>query len=208
MLRFLMYTDRQYLPDTGTGSGSTAQPTETPTTGGEPGKQPSGGTGEQPTAQTSGGSRTFTQDQVNAMLADERRKAKEKSEREQEEQRAVEQGEFQKLADQRQKSLEKLEPEVARLTEANTRLSTLIETILADRVRQLPAELAELRPSGNVEEQVSWLVKAEKAASKLVKERGPVMPGGPRGTGAAATQQTLDDLVEAKRRSGQYNGGF
>jgi hypothetical protein len=183
----------------------------TPTTGGEPGKNP-GATMGADTQTASTGATTFTQDQVNSYLAAEKRKwqeqqsiATDKARREAADAAATEQGKFKELAETREGRIKSLEPQLSQATE---RLKGLEELLIAEveaGVKELPEELRAMRPDGDVLAQRAWLTKAQAAAAKLAP-RSPGTSAGPNGTGGArSTQATSDqDLIAKKRVSGIY----
>jgi hypothetical protein len=132
----------------------------------------------------------FTQADVDRIAAqtrkDEQRKAKEakeKEDREREQERAKEQGEFQKLAESKQKELDELKPlHEAAAAELEQYRSTVAE-LATKELRSLPEEVRELAPAQygddkalrNPLDVLAWLPKGKKLAEKL--DGAPAKPG-------------------------------
>lgn len=156
---------------------------------------------------------TFTQDQVNAMLADERRKeqakqkeATDKARRETEEANKAKQGEFQSLAEQRAARITELEAAEGSKTERLTALEVEIKAQTDARLKLLPQEIRDMKPETDDPLVVyRWLTRAEQAASKLTgqKPANPGTPPGPR-NGSGAPSSAAGDVLAQKRSSGIY----
>lgn len=178
----------------------------TPNTGGEPGNNP----GTQPGAdtQTANAGATFTQEQVNAFLAEERRKlqaqqkaAEQKARQEAADTAAAEQGKFRELADTREARIKDLEPQLTTTQERVAALEALIAKEIEEGIKDLPAELRAMKPDGDVLVQRDWLSKARKAAQTLIQQRTPGAPAGPRGTGAQPLPTGSIEELKAKMRA-------
>lgn len=162
-----------------------------------------------PPAATQEASR-FSQDQLNTLLAEEKRKWKQqhdeaarKVRQEAEEAAAAQRGEFEKLATERASRIAALETDLASRDARITALTEEIERQSKARLRALPEEIRAMAPEGDVLALYAWLGKAEAAAAKIGAPAPAGTPPGPRGSGAAPLQ-TGDDLVARKRASADY----
>lgn len=158
--------------------------------------------------------RTFTQDELNAFLAEERRKLQQqqrdtdaKTKADAEAKAAEANGEFQKLANQRQADLDRLTAERTTEQEQLTAYRDEMERQVVERIRALPEELRTLDPGGDALARFTWLGKAEAAAAKLTQAqqvRSPGTPPGPRGGMIASAGTTSEEILARKRASGIY----
>lgn len=149
----------------------------------------------------------LTQEQVNAIIADERRKWKQQQDaaaakvrQEAEEAAAASRGEFEKLATERASRIAQLETEHTTATERLAAYQSEMERQIKARLRTLPEEIRAMAPDGDALTRYAWLEKAEAAAAKLVAivpTNGT--PAGPRGVGTAVAGATDTDLLAKKR---------
>lgn len=150
----------------------------------------------------------FNQEQVNKMIAAERRKVEAELKRKADEQAAEAAGQWQTLAEQRA-------AEVVSIRTASEQLQTQLDTALAliaaeaeRRIKALPVEIRAMQPEGDAIALYGWLPKAEAAAQKLGKPAdAPAAgtPAGPRGAGSAPNGSiSATELVNRKRASGDY----
>lgn len=186
----------------------TEQATTTAGAGTTPGASEGSGTPPAPTA----GERVFTQAELNAFLAEERRKADEKRKADEAraraqaaEEAAAKAGEWQTVAEQRKAAAEAAQAERDRLQAERDDLAAVVERTIKARLKSLPDELAALAPEGTPAQRLAWLENAEKAAAKLnagAAPRTPGTPSGPRGIGGQQTPlgATEADLLAQKRR--------
>lgn len=169
-----------YAADSGGGSGGGTSGGTQP--GGEPGSNASSvqSTGGQPAAQPSGdgkatgeqaSEKSFSQADVDrivqARLAEEQRRADTKAEKERkqaEEQRAKEQGDWQRLAEQRGTELESLKGKAEAADTYAAKLNGLIEAEIA----QWPEELRALDPGKDaLDARLAWVEKSRALAQRL-----------------------------------------
>lgn len=164
---------------------------------------------------------TFTQDQLNAAIAKEKRiwqqqqkDAADKARQAAEEEAKVKQGEFQALAEQRAARIAELEGADRAKAERLGTLEQEITTQVEARVKLLPAEIVDMKPETDDPLVLyRWLPRAEAAAKKLAETpepapppRNPGTPPGPRGgSGIVTTTTTPTDAIAAKRASGGYD---
>jgi hypothetical protein len=145
------------------------------------------------TAKKDQDAKQFTQADLNRIASktrqEERDKIKlerEKDERERLEKQAKEQGEFEKLATDRQKRIEELEPQLESLKKDNETLRTAVADIAKSELKGLPEEVRDISPAQFGEDKsitnpldvLAWLPKGKKLAEKLtgssaVKGAGP-----------------------------------
>ena len=151
----------------------------------------------------------FNQDQVNKLIAAERRKIEAENKRKADEAAAAAAGQWQTLAEQRAAEVASIRTASEQL---QTQLDTALELINAEaerRIKALPAELRAMKPEGDALALYSWLPKAEAAAQKLAKPAdAPAAgtPAGPRGAGSAPTGGiSTTELINRKRASGDYD---
>lgn len=182
--------------------------TTTAGAGDTPGTAAGGGTSA---ASTTPEGRTFTQEDVNRLLAEERRKADEKRRADEAraraqaaEEAAAKSGEWQTLAEQRKAAQEAAE---RRAQEIEARLAAANEVINASikaRAKGLPDELRALLPADDADPatRLATLEKLEIAARKLSAQATPGTPAGPRGTGGIAQVAGVPDadILAQKRR--------
>ncbi|RTL01216.1 MAG: hypothetical protein EKK59_03335 [Neisseriaceae bacterium] len=178
----------------------------------DPTPQPTGNsatppTPEAPASPAAATPPTLTQEQVNAIIADERRKWKQqqdaiatKARQEAEEAAAASRGEFEKLASERAARIAQLETEHTTAAEQLAAYQSEMERQVKARLRALPEEIRAMAPDGDALTRFAWLEKAEAAAAKLiavVPTNGT--PAGPRGVGTAVAGATDTDLLAKKR---------
>ena len=124
----------------------------------------------------------FTQDDLDRIAAktrkEERDKAKadrEKEERERLETKAKEQGEFEKLATEREQKIKELEPQIAALKKENESLKSTVIEIAKAELKALPEDVRDTSPAQYDEEKtltnpvdvLAWLPKGKKLAERL-----------------------------------------
>lgn len=151
----------------------------------------------------------FNQEQVNKMIAAERRKVEAELKRKADEQAAEAAGQWQTLAEQRAAEVASLRT-ASETTQAQlTTALALIEAEAERRIKALPAEIRAMKPEGDAIAIYSWLPKAETAASKLAGQPATPpagTPAGPRGAGSAPSQAiSASELIMRKRASGDYD---
>jgi hypothetical protein len=154
---------------------------------------------------------TFTQDQFNTAMAEEKRKwkaqqdaAAERARKEAEDKAAQEKGEFEKLATDRATRITALEAEHTTAQEQLTKYQEEMERQIKARLKALPDEIKAMAPEGDTLMRFAWLDKAEQAAQKLTATRTPGTPPGPRGSGAVPATNGTPDLIAQKKASGDY----
>ena len=146
-----------------------------PATGGEPGKanaQTGTETGEQTAAQSGTEKKTFTEEDVNRIvqtrLSEEKRKQQEAIEagkRKAEEERLKQQGEFEKIAAQRQEEIDKIKPKAEAADRYAERLNSIADGIVA----AWPEEVKTLDPgSDNLDLRLDWIEKSRPLAERLL----------------------------------------
>lgn len=161
-------------------------------------------------------SAAFTQEQLNAAIADEKRKWKQQQDQQVAEAKrvaaeteAAAKGEFEKLATERGTRLTALETEHTTTTAQLTAYQAAMEVQIKARVKALPEELRDLLVEGDVLTRYEQLGKLEAAAAKLapVAPTTPRQtPSGPRGPGSGPSVQPNNaDLLAEKRAQ---VGGF
>jgi hypothetical protein len=116
-----------------------------------------------------GDEKTFSQADVNRMLAEQKRKSEERSKKDAEEAAArareaelANQAEFRKLADERGQQLEKARADLAAAEmhrERAERLEATLKTQLEAQIRDVPDHIRELLQSLSVEEQIAYLAQ-------------------------------------------------
>jgi uncharacterized coiled-coil protein SlyX len=158
------------------------------------------GTGTQPG--TTAAERTFTQAEVNAFLAEQKRKDEQRAKdaearaRQQEaEKAAAAAGEWQTVAEQRKAAADEAERRAAdaagRVEHLEARLAAqaaVVEKLIKAQLAELPEAIRELAPGGDdLTARLEWVAKARKAAATQPAATGT--PAGPRGTGAPAVVQ-------------------
>ena len=171
-----------------------------PSTGGEPGTNALdgavNGTGTQP---ETAAEKKFSQAEVNRMMAEDRRKTKAAAD----EAQRIKAGEFEALATERKTRLDETEAELERLKQQNAAYETRLETDLKARIKALPEEMRDLVAGETLDARAASLDKVEAAAKKLIAQRTPGTPSGPRGNGGS-TGNTMEKLIADKRQSGDY----
>lgn len=165
------------------------------------------GTGTQP-GMTAADERKFSQEDVNRLLAEERRKADEKRKAEEArakaaaaEEAARQAGEWQKLAETVGGERDRIKADHESLSGRYAALAAQVEAMVKAQLKELPEAIRDLDPGGDdLAARLAWVAKARKAAA--VAEPGTRgTPPGPRGTGGQAAAQTSpQDLIEQKRR--------
>ena len=183
------------------------------TDAGAPGGTPTGA-GTQP-APTAGA--TLTQEQVNAILADEKRtwkrqqdEAAAKVKREAEEAAAKQAGEWEKLATTAATERDRVTAEHTTATERLTALTDAMEKQIKARIKALPDELQGLIPdTADVLTRYELIGKAEAAAAKLTgRQAGSYdINAGARSTGSTTKNDVVTAEIEHMQQSGRY-GGF
>ncbi len=158
---------------------------------------------DQAGAQTGGTTQPrFTQEELNALLAKERKETERRLKQQAEDDLKVKQGEFQSLAEQ--KAARVAELEAAKQT-TEDRLAAISEAMTRQaeaRLKALPAEIKAMAPEGDVLALYTWLEKAETAAQKLTTQKTALAGTntGPSGTGSGVTGTTNNaDLIAEKR---------
>lgn len=110
--------------------------------------------------------KTFTQDDVNRFVAEEKRKWKEKQDEADNEKK----GEYKTLAEQRGTKIAELEPQVERASRLAERWNTHIDTVIKD----WPAEVKLTDPgTDDVEARLKWLDTYAPLAEKLSGTQKP-----------------------------------
>jgi len=149
----------------------------------------------------------FTQEDVNRILAEEKRNFKKaqddsaaKIRRETEEKAALEKGEFEKLANERGSRLAQVEAEYTTTAERVSAYEAEMERQIKARLKALPEAIRDLDPGGDMLTRFAWLPKAEAlAASFAAAPPAPrqTPPGGR--TSAAPAGNGLADIIAEKR---------
>jgi hypothetical protein len=150
---------------------------------------------------------TFTQEDVDKLIAKKLKEEQKRLQKEQEEQEALKQGEYAKIAEQAKAEAENTRVQYDNLYAEHTRLQDVIEKGIADRIKALPEELQAMLPEGNVTERLTALQKAEVAAKKLALDSTKGTPKGSKNLGTNSPGNTTQDNVATKMKSGFY-GGF
>lgn len=174
------------------------------------GDTPGAGTGSGTSAATTTPEgRTFSQEEVNRLLAEERRKADEKRKADEArakaqaaEEAAKRSGEWERLAQAREQRAAQAEQERDGYAARYQALAETLEREIKARSKALPEELRDLIPGGDdLAARHAALLKLEAAAAKLTARRTPGTPAGPRGIGGVqpATGASDDDLIAQKR---------
>jgi flagellar biosynthesis GTPase FlhF len=161
-------------------------------------KTPDGAANNTDTAKAEAGTQTdktadapkFTQADQNALAAKIRKEEKEKYERQiaeekrqADEAKAKEQGEYQTLADNRQKELDELKPKLEATESELSQLRPAFAALIEAELKSLPSEVVESGPAkygedkslSNPLEVAAWLPKGKTLAEKL--EGAPARPG-------------------------------
>ena len=177
------------------------------------GTPPGAGTGGSTSAATTTpeGEKRFTQAEVNAILArqkredeDKRKTAEARARQQAAEEEARKAGEWQKLADTATAERDRLSAERESVAAERDALAAELEAEIKARLKALPDELRDLVPAdASPAQRFAALRKVEAAAKKLGAGAAstPGTPTGPRGAGGpAVTQPNQADLIEQKRR--------
>jgi hypothetical protein len=136
----------------------------------------------------------FTQDDVNRLLAEDRRKHAEKLKSEAEKIRLQTEetaraaaGQHEQLAAERAARITALEAEQATAQERATALTEAMELHIKTRLKALPEPIRALAPTGDALMRFTWLAQAEEAAQQLAATTPPPTgtPTGPRPTTVA-----------------------
>jgi seryl-tRNA synthetase len=142
--------------------------------------------------------------QENKRLKDEQAARDEKA-RKETEARAKAQGEWEKLATDKDTELTALKPQLQTAQERLAAYEQLMTDEIKERMKALPDEIKAMKPDGDVLQQRTWLQKAEAAAAKLSIARSPGTPAGPTGSGGTSTPHTtVEEIAARKRASGVY----
>lgn len=178
--------------------------TTTPTseTSVDDGKNTDVGTGADKQAAQSA-EKKFAQADVDRIVSDRVAEEKKRAKKEADEAARVKAGEFEALASERKAALDAREAELETIKARAATLEAQLEAGLKDRIKALPEEMRELVVGQTVEDRAESLAKVEKAAQRMGVQRTPGTPRGPVGSGGISSS-TLDQVVEAKRRSGNY----
>jgi hypothetical protein len=127
----------------------------------------------------------FTQADLDRIAAktrkEEREKAKadkDREDRERLEAKAKEQGEFEKLAGEREQKIKELEPQIAALTKENESLRSTVIEIAKAELKALPEDVRDTSPAQYDEDKIltnpvdvlAWLPKGKKLAERLSGE--------------------------------------
>lgn len=113
---------------------------------------------------------------------------------------AKQKGEWERLANERQARLDKIEAELPTVASRADAYATAMEAQIKARIKALPEELRDLMPDGDVLTRYDQLGKLEAAAAKLT-----LAPPAPRGTppggrtSAAPSSNGLADIIAEKR---------
>lgn len=162
-----------FSPDGGNGGGSAADgetngASDTSEGEGKKADVPEGGA---PTPASGDKKSSFTQEDVNRIVGERLAEQKRRHEQEQEEARARQRGEWQKLADQRKAQIEELEPKAA-LAE---RYAKLLNEDADAQIAEWPDEVKALDPGpDDLEKRMAWIKSARPLAEKL--RSGPKAP--------------------------------
>lgn len=148
--------------------------------------------------------RPLTQDDLNRILAAEKRKWQQQAKRDADEAAAAAQGEYKTLAEQRAARIAELEQQSTDAAASLARYQAEVQQQIAARANALPEELRVLQPDGDPLLVYRWLAKAEAAAQKLTAAATTGTPTGARGQRQDTTDISIADLAAAKRRSGVY----
>lgn len=184
--------------------------TETTTSTAGAGTTPGADSGSStPPASPAGDVKTFTQEDVNRLLAEEKRRAKAAADAETARQRqaaaeeaAAKAGEWQTVAQQREERAKAAEQAAEALRAERDALAAELEADLKPRVKALPDELRDLVPAdAPYAQRLAMVRKLETAAKKLTAQATPGTPTGPRGIGGQpAPLGAGADLLDQKRR--------
>lgn len=163
-------------------------PNAKPPTSEEDGKNPAGEPqGKETPPKPEDTDKKFTQDDLNALAAkvrkeekDKAQAAKDKEEKERLEAKAKEQGEFEKLANDREAELNDLKPQLAAVAAENEQYKSTIAEIVKAELKALPEEVRDISPAQYAEDKsltnpldvLAWLPKGKKLAEKLNGESG------------------------------------
>ena len=134
------------------------------------------------TSKSQDADKKFTQADLDRIAAktreEERNKAKatkDKEEKERLEKQAKEQGEFQKLADDRETELNQLKPQLDALTTERDTLKVSLVEIVEAQLQELPKEVRDIAPAQRADDKsltnpldvLAWLPKGKALAEKL-----------------------------------------
>ena len=159
-----------------------------------------------PSSTTTDHPRAFSQEDLNRILAANKREWEKQAKRAADDAKAAAQGEFQTLAEQRAARIAELEQQATTAAAIVERYQAEVQAEVDARVKQLPQELRALQPDGDPLVVYAWLKKAEAAASKLTAATAAhATPPGPAGTGGGPfVTATPADVIARKRASGIY----
>lgn len=190
-------------------SDATEITTSTAGAGTSPGVDSGAGTSASTTAE---GAR-FTQEDMNRVAAEERRKAeaaaKAKFEAEAHaartkaaEEAAKRSGEWERLAGTYQAERDAKAAEHETLSGRHASLVEAVEGLLKDALKELPEEIRALAPGGDdLAARLAWVKQARSAAAKLTSQRPTGTPPGPRGIGGQVAPLGADAaILNDKRR--------
>jgi flagellar biosynthesis/type III secretory pathway protein FliH len=158
----------------------------------------------------------FTQEDVNRLLAEEKRKLKQqqteaadKARREAEEKAALEKGEFEKLATQRGSELAQTKATLEAATARIEAYEAVLERQIKARVKSLPEKVRGKLPDGDTLTRHAWLEMVEELAGEVGVGRtgAPDINAGARSGAGRTPQDVISAEAERLRQSGRY-GGF
>jgi hypothetical protein len=158
----------------------------------------------------------FTQEDVNRLLAEEKRKLKQqqteaadKARREAEEKAALEKGEFEKLATQRGSELAQTKATLEAATARIEAYEAVLERQIKARVKSLPEKVRGKLPDGDTLTRHAWLEMVEELAGEVGAGRAgaPDINAGARSGAGRTSQDVISAEAERLRQSGRY-GGF
>jgi hypothetical protein len=183
--------------------------TDTTATTDGAGISPGAASGAGTSASTTTEGARFTQDEVNRILAEEKRKHEERTKAAEAaartkaaEDAAKKSGEWEKLAGQYQAERDGKAAEHETLSGRHTALVEVVESMLRDSLKELPEEIRALAPGGDdLAARLAWVKQARAAAAKLTTQRTPGTPAGPRGIGGQPSPLGGDAaILDDKRR--------
>ncbi len=120
-----------------------------------------------------------------------------------EEKAAVERGEWEKLANERQAKLEKIEPELKSLRSENESLKATVQAQQDAAIKSLPDEIKDMDPGiDDLTKRQVWIDKALKAAEKITAAAAnptarPGVGAGPPKAGSSSNGSDGDEAARA-----------
>lgn len=193
-------------------------PNAKPPTSEEDGKNPAGEPqGKETPPKPEDADKKFTQADLDRIAAKTREEekakakaAKDKEEKERLEQQAKEQGEFQTLAENRQKELDELKPQVEALTSERDNLKVTLAEIAEAELKELPKEVRDISPAQYADDKslinpldvLAWLPKGKALAEKLNGSSATKgTPVSPRANGAKSNPDADKQARAAARQA-------